>query len=73
VIAIEPVRVPVVVGVNVTLTVQLAPAASVVEQAFVCAKSPLAAPMESIVVTVPVFFTVTGLLALVVPTVCRCG
>ena len=70
VIEIEPVRVPVVVGLNVTLTVQLAPAASVVEQVFVCAKSPVAAPMESVVVPVPIFFTVTGWLALVVPTVC---
>lgn len=66
----EPVRVPVVVGVKVTLIVQLAPAASVVEQVFVCAKSPVAAPTERVVDKVPVFFTVTGLLALVVPTVC---
>lgn len=63
-------RVPVVVGVNVTISVQLPPAASVLEQVFVCAKSPVAAPMERVVDTVPVFFTVTGLLALVVPTVC---
>ena len=63
-------RVPVVVGVNVTISVQLPPDASVLEQVFVCAKSPVAAPMERVVDTVPVFFTVTGLLALVVPTVC---
>lgn len=70
-IAIEPVRVPVVVGVKVTLTVQLAPAASVLEQLFVCVKSPVAAPIVSVVDKVPVFFTVTGLLALVVPTACE--
>ena len=70
-IAIEPVRVPVAVGVNVTLTVQLAPAASVLEQVLVCAKSPVAVPMESVVDTTPVFFTVMGWLALVVPTVCE--
>ena len=66
----EPVRVPVAVGVNVTLTVQLAPAVSELGQALVWAKSPVAAPMESVVVPVPVFFTVTGWLGLVVPTVC---
>lgn len=71
VIEIEPVRVPVVVGVNVTISVQLPPAASDVEQLFVCAKSPVAAPMESVVDSVPVFFTVTDWLELVVPTVCE--
>jgi hypothetical protein len=71
VIKIEPVRVPVVVGVNATLTVQVAPAASVPEQAFVCAKSPVAAPMESVVDNVPVFFTVTDWPGLVVRTVCE--
>lgn len=71
-IEIEPVRVPVVVGVNVTISVQLPPlAAREVEQLLVCAKSPVAAPMESVVDRVPVFFTVTDLLALVVPTVCE--
>jgi len=69
--AIEPVRVPVVVGVKVTLTVQLNPAPSEVPQVFVCAKSPVAAPMESVVDNVLVFFTVTGWLGLVVPTVCE--
>lgn len=62
-------RVPVVVGVNVTISVQLPPDASVLEQVFVCAKSPVAAPMESGVATAPVFFTVTDWLELVVPTV----
>ena len=37
VIVSEPVRVPVVVGWNVTLTVQLAPAAMLDPQVFVCA------------------------------------
>jgi hypothetical protein len=71
VIEIEPVRVPVVVGVNVTVSVQLPPAASVLEQLLVCAKSPVAAPIESGVATAPVFFTVTFWLGLVVPTVCE--
>jgi len=65
------VRVPVVVGVNVTVSVQLAPDASVLEQLLVCAKSPVAAPMESVVLAVPVFFTATVWLGLVVPTVCE--
>ena len=60
-------REPATVGVNVTFTVQLPFAASVAAQVFVWAKSPVDA-MERVVVPVPVFFTVTGLLALVVPT-----
>jgi hypothetical protein len=70
VIDIEPVRAPVAVGVNVTVSVQLPPDASVLVQLLVCAKSPVAAPIESGVATAPVFFTVTGWLELVVPTVC---
>ena len=65
-----PVRVPTCVGANFTLTVQDAPAFSVLPQVFVCAKSPVAAPIVSVVDNVPVFFTVTTLAALVVPTVC---
>ena len=42
-----PVRVPVAVGVNVTLMVQLAPAARLAPQLFVCAKSPLLVPVIS--------------------------
>ena len=57
-------------GVNFTLTVQDAPAFSVLPQVFVCAKSPAAGPTEIVVDNVPVFFTVTTLAALVVPTVC---
>ena len=70
-IEIAPVRVPVVVGVNVTVSVQLPPAANVLVQLLVWAKSPVAAPMESVVDAVPVFFTVTVWLGLVVPTVCE--
>jgi hypothetical protein len=58
------------VGVNLTLIVQVAPAFSVLPQMFVCAKSPVAAPTDIVVDKVPVFFTVTTLAALVVPTVC---
>ena len=70
----DPVRVPVVVGVNVTDTVQLLPPpAKVVPHGVVppatAAKSPLAAN-ESDVLMVPVFLIVTILAALVVPTVC---
>ena len=43
VIVTEPVRPPAAVGLNVTVTVQLAPTARLVPQLFVCAKSPLAA------------------------------
>jgi hypothetical protein len=39
----EPVRLPMAVGVNVTLILQLALTARLVPQLFVCAKSPLAA------------------------------
>lgn len=70
----DPVRVPVVVGVNVTDMVQLLPLpASIVLHGVVppatAAKSPLAAN-ESDVLAVPVFLTVTIFAALVVPTVC---
>lgn len=65
----EPVRVPVVRGVNVTVTVQLAAAFSVVGQLLVCAKSPVAAETVSGVDVLPVFFTTTALPALVVFTV----
>jgi hypothetical protein len=61
------------VGVNFTLTVQVLPVASMPVpplQVLVCAKSPVAAPTEMVVVAVPVFFTVTTLAALVVPITC---
>ena len=53
-------RVPVAVGVNVTVIAQLTPEPSEVPQLFVCEKSPVAAPIEIVVGPVPVFFTVTG-------------
>jgi hypothetical protein len=71
VIEIEPVRVPVVVGVNVMFTVQFAPAPSVLMQVVLdCAKSPVGVPMESVVDPVPELATVNDMGALVVPTVC---
>ena len=45
-----PLRVPVAVGVNVTLIVQLAPAATLVPQLLVCAKSPLLVPVMAMLV-----------------------
>jgi hypothetical protein len=62
-----PVRVPATVGENVTLTVQFAPPFSVAGQLLVWPKSPLDA-IEMVVDTLLVFFTITGWLALVVPT-----
>lgn len=71
VIKIEPVRVPVVVGVNVTLTVQFVPAASVLVQVVLdCAKSPVGVPTEIVVDAVPELVTVNDMGPLVVPTVC---
>ena len=67
---IEPVSVPVAVGLNVTLMVQLAgEGPSVVGQLLVCAKSPVAGAIVSGVLFTLVLLTVTVLLALVVPTV----
>src|ERR1700726_2366781 len=70
---IVPVRVPVVVGLNVTETVQFVLAVNVAPHGVVplpaTAKSPPGA-IESDVLTEPVFLTVTVLPALVVPTVC---
>jgi hypothetical protein len=69
-----PVRVPVPSGVNVTDIVQLAAAANVPLHGVVplptAAKSPVV-PIESDVLTLPVFLTVTVLPALVVPTACE--
>src|SRR5439155_21127861 len=66
------VRVPVAVGLNVTLIVQLDAAATLVPQVFVCAKSPLLAPVRAMVVmlnaALPGLERVTGWDALVVPT-----
>jgi hypothetical protein len=69
-------RVPVALGVNVTLIVQLAPAARAlgsVPQVFVCAKLvefvPLIAKLLTVIDAVPTFESVTGCAALVVPVV----
>jgi hypothetical protein len=70
VIVTAPVRPPAAVGVNVTLMVQEAPAASEVPQAFVCAKSPVATMPEIASGAVPVLESVTVWAAEVVPTSC---
>ena len=64
-----PGRVPVVVGVNVTLIVQLLPAVTEPPQLLLSAKSPLVAIPEITRLAVPVFVSITGCVALVVPTV----
>ena len=63
-----PVREPPVVGVKVTLIVQLALAATVPPQLLVWTKSPLTAMDEIVSVTVPLFVSVTGCATLLVPT-----
>ena len=69
VMVIAPVRVPVCVGVNATLNLQLAPAAKVAPQVFkVMAKSPFALTLVMFSVAVPVFDIVTALAAEVFPT-----
>lgn len=64
-----PVRIPTAVGVNVTLIVQLAPAAKLLPQLFDETKSPLAVMLVSTRVVVPVFVAATVCGRLVVPTV----
>src|SRR5437899_310696 len=59
VMVIAPVRVPVAVGVKVTLMAQLAPAATDVPQVLVCMKSPLATMLVTLSATVPVLVSVT--------------
>jgi ribosomal protein L11 len=54
-----PVRVPVAVGRNVTVTVHAPPAAMEVPQVLVCEKSPLAVTPDTVAANVPVFVTVT--------------
>jgi hypothetical protein len=68
------VRVPAALGVNVTLIVQLAPAAKLAPQVLVCAKSVVFPPVNPMLVIssellVSVLVSVTGCAALVVPTV----
>jgi hypothetical protein len=63
-----PVRVPIAIGVKVTLTVQLAPAATVLPQVFaLIAKSPLMPVLLMLSVAVPVFVSFTTFAGLVVP------
>ena len=71
VIVMLPVRNPSWVGVKVTLTMQFAPAASVLPQGFVlvaAAKSPLITMLLMFSVELPVFATVTLFAVVVVPT-----
>jgi hypothetical protein len=72
VIVTEAVRVPDAVGVNVTLTVQLAPADTLVPQLFVSEKSALSTPVIAIEATAraapPLFVNITGCAALAEPT-----
>jgi hypothetical protein len=65
----EPVRVPVPLGWNVTLTVHEAPAAIDEPQPLVWLKSPLAATADTVAVAVPEFARVTVWARLVAPTV----
>src|SRR2546425_1264735 len=64
-------RVPLAVGMNVTLILQLAPAANELPQVWVCAKFPALFPVIAMLLmvklVVPVFLSVTVLAALVVP------
>ena len=65
-------RDPLAEGVKVADTLQLAPAARLLPQVLVCAKSPLFAPLITMLVmfraTVPVLLMVTFCVPLVVPT-----
>jgi hypothetical protein len=64
-----PLRVPIAVGWNATLTVQLDPEARRAPQVFaVIAKSPLPTTLVKVTATAPVFLSVTVILALVMPT-----
>jgi hypothetical protein len=63
-----PVRLPVVVGVKVTVMTQAAPPASEDPQVFVCVKSPVAGATVNDTALVLVFRTLTFELALVPPT-----
>jgi hypothetical protein len=70
----EALRVPAAVGVNVTLIVQLAPAATPLPQVFVCKKSegsvPLKPTLGALSAAFPVLLRVTFCAALEVPTYC---
>src|SRR5437870_168925 len=68
------VRVPLAVGLKVTLIPQLAPAANELPQVWVCAKFPALVPVIAMLlmvkIAVPVFLSVTVLAVLVVPIAC---
>ena len=66
-----PLRDPVTVGEKVTFTAQVVPAARLVPQLFVCAKSPVVETDETLTLLIPSFEMVTVRAALVVPTVCE--
>ncbi len=68
VMVIEPLRVPAAVGVKVTLMVQEAPAATLEPQVLVWEKSPLAAMLEIVRATWPLFVRAIVSGELVVPT-----
>jgi hypothetical protein len=65
----DPVRLPVAVGLKVILIVQLVPAAKLVPQVFVCAKSPVALILLIDNAAVPLLVKVAVWAALVVLTV----
>ena len=65
-----PVRVPPAVGVKVTLTVQLAPAARLLPQLLLCEKSPLVVMELNVTAPAVSLVAVTVLAALLVPTFC---
>jgi hypothetical protein len=67
---IVPVRVPATVGVNVTDSVQVPPAATLVPQFWVSVKSPDAVIDDSVRAALPEFVRETSCAALVVPVVC---
>ena len=67
VIVTEPKRLPDAVGVNVTLMVQLVPAATLVGQLLSCAKSPVGDTLVMTKAALPVLVKVTDCAALVVP------
>lgn len=68
VMVMVPVRVPVVVGLKVTVKTQVAPAARLLLQLLVWAKSPAVAMLVMLNGPLPVFFRAAGWAGLVVPT-----
>ena len=66
-----PLRTPVAVGANATLMTQLAPAVRLAGQALVCVKSVLVTMLPIVKADVPLFFSVTLWVELVVATACE--